>query len=298
MYAGTSSTNYNTDVFNNNAGGTLDQGADGLINIGVFNNNLGGTVSVGPFELRNDVGGTFNNYGTFNHNGALNNNGTFNNGGTLISTGLEWINNSGQFWVSATGIVTSAGSYTQTSGITTIDGSMTQGAVNINGSLLQGSGSIIAPVTINGGTISAGHSPGTLSIGGDLMFNSGLLLTEIGGTGTGQFDLLKVAGKASILGGTLGFSFADFIPHVGDTWTFLTAEGGIDLGTFNTTFSFVDPDLGRQFLMGLSLDSSGKEMNLIVSAIPEPETYAQLLTGIVVMGFIMRRQRRKEKARP
>jgi hypothetical protein len=205
---------------------------------------------------------------------------TFNNYGSLVNTSL--IYNSGQFNVSSTGTVTGTGSFTQIAGTFTVDGTVTQAAVNINGGVLDGSGAINAAVNVNGGTLAPGHSAGTMTIS-TLNFTSGTINIEIGGTDAGQYDFLNITGGASFSAGTIHFSFIDgYLPTVGDTVSFLSAlEGITGFGNLNFDFSglssgwtyFVDTYTnGSQFLR-FTVQSGGG------ASVPEPDTIALFCLG-------------------
>ena len=119
------------------------------------------------------------------------------------------------------------------------------GTVAINNQLTTGGGSVVGlGGTIAGGgkvggdltntsaTVAPGNSPGTLSVGGNFSQGAGgTLAIELAGTASGEFDVLAVTGTAS-LGGTLEITEL-YTPGGGDTWTILTAGGGIT-GSFDT----------------------------------------------------------------
>src|SRR4029077_13366949 len=104
--------------------------------------------------------------------------------------------------------------------------------------LLGGGGTIGGDLT-NSGIVSPGNSPGalgTLTVKGNYTQNTnGTLRIEIAGTGTAprQFDLLAVGGHASLAGTLQLIRLGNFQLRVGDTVTFLTAQGGVS-GTFST----------------------------------------------------------------
>jgi T5SS/PEP-CTERM-associated repeat protein len=112
------------------------------------------------------------------------------------------------------------------------------------GGTLAGSGTIIGDVLNLGGTISPGHSPGTLAIDGNLFLgNAGTLDLEIGGPGTGLFDVLCVSGSG-LLAGTLRLSFIDgYVPSSIFSIDVVTAGGQLT-GSFNDIQLIgVDPSL-------------------------------------------------------
>ncbi len=76
----------------------------------------------------------------------------------------------------------------------------------------------------NLGVISAGNSPGTITVDGNLAQGAtGRLVVELAGTQPGAFDVVVVTGEAA-LGGTLILRFLDgYLPQPGDTAAFLTA---------------------------------------------------------------------------
>ena len=76
----------------------------------------------------------------------------------------------------------------------------------------------------NLGVISAGNSPGTITVDGNLAQGAtGRLVVELAGTQPGAFDVVVVTGEAAF-GGTLILRFLDgYLPQPGDTAAFLTA---------------------------------------------------------------------------
>jgi hypothetical protein len=120
------------------------------------------------------------------------------------------------------------GSYTQTSGTTTVDGALTAstGLTLQKGSLV-GKGTITAAVTSNT-TVTAGDSsakPATLSIHGSFTQSSTATLNiSIGGKTAGTFGEVAVSNGVS-LGGTLSVKLINgFVPVIGDSFTILTGS--------------------------------------------------------------------------
>ena len=100
------------------------------------------------------------------------------------------------------------------------------------GGTISGDGAIGGDLTNTSATVAPGNSPGTLTVTGDFsQAIGGTLAIELAGTASGEFDVLAVTGSAS-LGGSLEISEL-YTPGGADTWTILTAGGGIT-GSFDT----------------------------------------------------------------
>jgi hypothetical protein len=157
---------------------------------------------------------------------------------SLTNTGTVDVEKGSTLTISGTG-----NTYTQAvaggTQITTIDGTLSaSGGAIIQAGTVQGAGTIKANVS-NGATVSAGDAgkAGLLSITGTYtQLSSGTLNANIGGTTVStQFSQLKITGKAS-LGGTLAVTLINgFTPTVGQTFTVLTASGGLGGTTFSNT---------------------------------------------------------------
>ncbi len=107
----------------------------------------------------------------------------------------------------------------------------------LNGNLFAANGSTInGNLTVDGGTLHPGSSPGILDITGDLTIGAGGTVNiEVGGTTQGSdYDWIDVGGTAT-LDGTLNVSLINsFAPSNGDSFQFLTAGTAVS-GTFATT---------------------------------------------------------------
>jgi hypothetical protein len=281
----------------------------GSINRGLLTNAQGAEIrlhSEGGGFLTNQAGATINNSGhiSFLGVGALRNEGTFDNQatGTIQLTDFRLVQNTGRITNSGqlsvadgTGTIpriSGTGTFAQSGGVLDVQGVMSQGSVNIYGGTLQGTGTVGSVVNIAGGTVAPGNSPGTLTIAGDLNFTTGTLDIEIGGTAPGTYDVLAITGRGSFLAGLFSFSFIEgFLPHFGDSWTFLTAAGGlIEIENLATSFFFSHPGGGAQFSFELALNDAHTALTLTVAPIPEPQTYALLLLGLALLTFEMRRR--------
>ena len=206
-----------------------------------------GRLTVGAGVSLDLSGRTVSGSGTLNNLGALQLAGStlegqLVNAGTVALSGINRVGsvtNSGRVTL-ADGITTLAGRYAQTAGATRLgaDGvtpatppTLAAEAVVIDGGSLQGTGRITGSVSVNGGMLAPGNSPGAIGIGGDLTLGSGAnVALELGGTRAGSYDSLAVEGAAR-LGGTLSMSSVDgFIPAASDSFTVLSS--GSLSGTF------------------------------------------------------------------
>jgi outer membrane autotransporter protein len=113
-----------------------------------------------------------------------------------------------------------------------VDGSIASANTLVNpGGLLGGQG-IIRGNLVNGGVVSPGSSPGTLTVNGNYTQNpNGTLRIEVAGLAPSQHDVLVVNGQASIAGTVKLVRVGAFNLSVGDQITFLTASSGVS-GTF------------------------------------------------------------------
>jgi hypothetical protein len=142
------------------------------------------------------------------------------------------------------------GTYTQTTGFTTLNqsasvASLAADTVDLQGGSLLGSGLILGNVR-NAGQVAPGGSgvAGHLSIVGNYtQTDTGTLLIELGGLTAGtEYDQLKIGGSAQ-LGGKLQVSLINgYSPNVGDTFQIVT------YGSIANTTSILNvqvPDLGN-----------------------------------------------------
>lgn len=252
------------------AGGThtvaykLTVGASGQMNLSGGNMTAGNVTSAGALNL---------------------------SGGTLTGD----ISTSGNMNVSNT--VTHTGNLTQTAGVTTVNGSLNTGTLTLQGGVLKGSGSINGTVLNSAGTLSAGNSPGRLTINGDYTQSAAATFdAEVGGLIAGsQHDVLNVSGNA-YLDGTLNVSLVDlgsglFASHAGDYFDILGAEHLY--GSFGRlTFAALD-DPALSWHVDYLTDAYGTTdvVRLSVQAVPEADTWAMLLAGLGLVGAVTRRRR-------
>ena len=132
------------------------------------------------------------------------------------------------------------------------------------------------------GTLSIGSSPAVVTFDGNVALGGGCeTIMELGGTGAGEYDAMKVSGELS-LGGDLRVVLIDgFTPDMGDIFTlFDVASLG---GTLTGEFSSLELPEGIDWDTG-DLYSTGT-----LSVVPEPGTLALLAVG----GLALLRRRRR-----
>jgi len=134
------------------------------------------------------------------------------------------------------------------------------------GGLLVGSGEIRGHVVIlDGGVLSAGFSPGTLSIDSLALSESATVVFEIGGTAPGEYDVIAVAGNAS-LAGLARIEFVNgFEPAVGDRFD-LIQTAGTQTGSFDAIEILNSGPTPYQMVLN--------EHGFQFHAVPEPTTWA------------------------
>ena len=202
------------------------------------------------------------------------------------------LSNAGTVQVSNTTTLTATAGYTQTGGLTQLTDSgstLTAATASFSGGMLKGNGTINAAVTVSGGTIKPGNSPGTLAINGTLGLGSGAtFLAEIGGATQGtQYGYLNVSGAAT-LGGTLQLTLINgFVPTNLQTFTILSNSTPLT-GTFGNAANgsrLTTTDGGGSFVVNYGAGSSFASTAVVLSNFtPVPEPTAVLLTAAFATG--------------
>jgi T5SS/PEP-CTERM-associated repeat protein len=134
----------------------------------------------------------------------------------------------------------------------------------------------------NGGTISPGLSPGTLTIQGSYEQRfDGTLLIEIGGTNSGAHDQFVITGDAE-LDGNVTFRFiSGFAPKTGDRVDFLNVP------TISGAFASVGlQNLRPGFQFHFATNGSVLSMTALNDAVFDPGLPGQLLVSVTNIGGI------------
>lgn len=141
---------------------------------------------------------------------------------------------------------------------------------------VEGFGPIAGPVTVApGGVLSPGASPGELTLNDDFTLFGGILEIDIWGLDPGvDHDLLTILGEAFFVSGAIQFVFTTddtgdtgplvFAPTVGETFTFLTAVGGIFGFDGNSDLSLFSLDLAPD--LDFIVNNSGNALTLEIIA--------------------------------
>jgi outer membrane autotransporter protein len=200
-----------------NAGGTVE--ISGLTSTGMTAGSIEGAGNYRLGSKSLTVGG--NNLST-EVSGAIQDDGA--TGGSLVKVGTGTL--------TLSGINTYTGATTVNAGTLIVNGSIASSAVTVNaGATLAGIGTVGATTIMSGGTFAPGNSPGTMTVQGNLAFQSGAIyLVQVNPATASSANL--VAGGTAALAGTVNASFAPG-SYVTRDYTILTAAGGLN-GTFNT----------------------------------------------------------------
>jgi outer membrane autotransporter protein len=215
--------------------GSVQQiGTGTTVLLGDSNYAGGTTINAGTLQLgKGGTTGSITGNITDNGNLAFDRSNDLTFGGVISGTGSVQQNGPGTTVL--VGKNTYIGATTVNAGSLIVDGSIASVQTLVNpGGLLGGRGSIGSPNSnlVNSGVVRPGDSPGTLTVNNNYTQTAaGTLRIEV--ASVTEHGLLAVGGHASLAGALQLIGLGGFTLHVGDQFTFLTANGGVS-GTFGT----------------------------------------------------------------
>jgi autotransporter-associated beta strand protein len=242
---------------NTYAGGTMIAG--GLVNF-----NAASNFGTGPILLNGGglqwAAGTSTDISSrlapFGASGA-----TFDTNGNTVTlasalSGIGGVTKIGAGALVLSGTDTYRGPTTVAAGTLTVNGSIANSAVTVNaGAMLSGIGTV-GGLTINSGaTFAPGNSPGTMTVAGNLAFQSGALYVVQVTSSTASST--NASGSAA-LAGTVQAAFAAG-SYATRMYTILSAAGGLGGTTFNT---LATSNLPAGFTASLSYTATDAILNL------------------------------------
>jgi filamentous hemagglutinin family protein len=246
---------HTTNLSNLDGGVLITQGAgvtvDGQVTLTGLAWNNAGTVSVGPGStaaLLLASGGSFNNLAG----------GTVHIDGGLLDATFDAVHpNGGTIELANGGTLRSIGTDLYNSGTLTGSGIVALGGAS-GGTLF------------NNGTVAPGtnSAAGTLSVQGNYTQGStGTLAIKLAGTmGTGQFDLLDIAGSAQLAGTVQLQPMSGLAPANGAFADFVVAHGSGSGGTFGQVSA---PSTGTTTL-SVGYPASGTSVARVTASVPAP----------------------------
>jgi len=159
----------------------------------------------------------------------------------------------------------------------------TPGDYLILSGLLTGTGTVNAPFTTS---VLGSFAPGTTTTVGTLTFNGNLVmasgsgyLVDLGASGTSDRIVVAGAANQANVGGTLQLSYSASTMRAGNSYTILTAQGGVT-GTFNTPASLsaiLRPTLSYTANSVVLNIAAGRYQDVVAQSNPIAYTYARIL---------------------
>ena len=240
-------------------------------------NLTGGTIQgIGKVETRGTT--SITGPGSVTLNGTLTNmaNTTWNFTNPILGTGQ--VDNRGNLTIN--NMQFSAGGYSQSAGSTQVNGTLDAIAVDIFGGTFGGNGAVdVSGGLVNNisGTVTAGASPGSLTIMGNFtQGSSGVMRIDLAGTDPGpptEFDIIDIMGMAALDGQLVANPLSGFEPAQGTPFEFLkfTSVTGDFSNAANITSTSLQAFSGAQNLTNYVL-FAGAQPPPPMAAPPSPPT--------------------------
>ncbi|HEY3642560.1 MAG TPA: autotransporter domain-containing protein, partial [Xanthobacteraceae bacterium] len=230
-------------------GGALVKLGSGTFTLSGANTYTGGTtITAGTLQLGSGgAGGSIVGNVVDNATFAINRSDTYTFGGAISGTGAFMQIGSGTTVLTATNLYT--GATTINAGTLVVNGSIATSSLTTvnNGGTLKGTGTVGNARINSGGTLAPGNSPGTITVAGNLAFQSGALyLVQVTPSTASSAN---VSGTAS-LAGTVQTVFAPGT-YVGRSYDILHSAG-----LNGTTFSGVSGNVPTGLTESLSYTST------------------------------------------
>jgi hypothetical protein len=204
------------------------------------------------------------------------------NGGTLRSAGTTVSN----------GVLFIVGNGTQSATLDLLGGthSFANGLTISSNATLTGEGTLLTPLTISsGGTLSAGHSPGQLTLSNTVTLAGGAtFLVEMAGyaAGTG-YDQLVVTGALTNNNATLIVSLLSFTPTNGSQ--FVIIDNALSMvGTFLGVPEGSTNNFGSGTPFAITYVGGADNKDVVLTTIPEPSSLLLVAGGLALL---LRRRR-------
>lgn len=190
---------------------------------------------------------------------------------------------------------TYTGATTVTAGKLVVNGNVTTSIVNVTtGAAIGGAGSIGGNLTVaSGAFLEPGNSAGNLTLGNGLDLE-GTYTWELAALSTANpgtdFDTVTVnAGSVDITGALLQLSLGAFAPGPDSFWqtdqTWAGIINNIGAGSLDGTFAGIDNTAWISF-GSFSTTTTGNDVNLVWTAVPEPASGASLgLAGMLILFY-------------